>query len=98
MPRKTRSDLLASSIEAKTRDYVSALIHEATVPIDAKLADLLAQLADLRQALAKTNQNLSAAHTELHRLRAETILPPADDKYGLTRAKLVRIMKALDLY
>lgn len=92
---KTQQDALAPLIDQRVRQYVDAVIqaerHEAK-----SREDRLHQR--LHQLQADLNLSKATIQTLQNRLDEAASPFPSDDKYALTKAKLVRLMKDLGYY
>ena len=77
---------LASECDAKTVDYVTAAIREA-------VAEQQVQGAILSDRISAQRPEMEAIIARVAELEAHASSASGDDKYALTKAKLVRLMK-----
>jgi hypothetical protein len=75
------------------RDYIKALIREALLPIYTENRNIRAEIAAERKS--PSEQRMSELRNDVNWLRQRYT---DDDKYTLTRAKLVTFMKQLGIY
>lgn len=83
-PSQVRIDALRTIIDAKTRDYIEALLSQNS-------AEQAHAIQSLTQRIDGLTADLSRAHSEIAALK-NTIRP--DDRYALTKAGLARRLKA----
>ena len=77
---------LASLCDAKTVDYVTEAINEA-------VAEQQLQNAILSDRITAQRAEIEALIARMAELEAQANSASGDDKYALTKAKLVRLMK-----
>ena len=77
---------LASLCDAKTVDYVTEAINEA-------VAELQLENTILSDRITAQRAEMEALIARLAELEGQSNSASGDDKYSLTKAKLVRLMK-----
>ena len=90
---KTQQSALAPLIDQRVRQYVDATIQSERQDAKAREDRLHTRLAQLQDDL-----NLAKAKIQTLQTRLDDLTPSPDDKYALTKAKLIRLMKELGFY
>lgn len=87
---QTIRDALRPSIDQKVADYVDASIAVQN-------ADRIRDETAILNRLVRLQDELSTIKNQIAEIEASMASAP-DDKYALTKAKLVRLMKQLNIY
>jgi len=97
---KTQQDALAPLIDQRVRQYVDATIQSERREAKAREDRLTHRLEQVQTDLNLAKATLHTLQQRLDDISSTTpdAKPHSDDKYALTKAKLIRLMKDLGYY
>lgn len=88
---RARKDALRAEIDQKTAEYVDAAIADAMATLNAYMLRVESKVTKLKNEHEITRANLTNMQTQ-------STSASSDDKYALTKAKLVKLMKEMGMY
>tara|TARA_R100001443_G_scaffold86260_1_gene92926 strand:+ start:285 stop:554 length:270 start_codon:yes stop_codon:yes gene_type:complete len=86
-----KKEALAATVDVKVRDYVEEVervLH----------GELSVFKEDIRGELRKFSKQIASIESRVASLEAVQNVANSDDKYALTKAKLIRLMKDMGYY
>ena len=86
-----KQQVLAGNIDGKIVDYVEEVMRVHN--IDTKANDL-----EIIMRVTAINDHIQLLSEQLKELKAQMAASTSDDKYALTKAKLIRMMKDMGYY
>ena len=86
-----KQQVLAGNIDGKIVDYVEEVMRVHN--IDTKANDL-----EIILRVTAINDHIQLLSEQLKELKAQMAASTSDDKYALTKAKLIRMMKDMGYY
>jgi len=86
-----KKETLATTVDVKVRDYVEEVERVLN-------AELSVFKEDIRGELHKFSKQIASIESRVVSLEAVQNVANSDDKYALTKAKLIRLMKDMGYY
>tara|TARA_B100001029_G_scaffold179707_1_gene190470 strand:+ start:11205 stop:11477 length:273 start_codon:yes stop_codon:yes gene_type:complete len=86
-----KKETLATTVDVKVRDYVEEVERVADIELSRVQNEMLGEIHKFKKAITGLEGRI--AELEANQSRANS-----DDKYALTKAKLIRLMKDMGYY